>query len=260
VLDQARAYVNAYAQILADPNIRGVIGQISDMVGEVAGIAYTGISGGGGAWQSPGSPSSPAADKANEYNEALKSIGDTIEDEVKRLRGLMVEDSPFSKDVLLAQFATATAQARAGDKDALAKLPDLSKAIESASAVTAVSAVEMARTRGWLAGSLEETLKALGLTGAGGVTPVIAPTTPTTTPTTTPPKVITPVYNPAISGATMDPALLAAVKELNVTLKAIQSDGDLDQETNQRKLGDIHSTLRNIEELTALSLPAGVTA
>jgi hypothetical protein len=262
VLDQARAYVNAYAQILADPAIKDVIGQISGMVGEVAGIAYTGInsSGGGGSWQSPGGPSSPAADKANDYNEALKSIGETIESEVKRLRGLMVEDSPFSKDVLLAQFTTATAQARAGDKDALAKLPDLSKAIEAASAVTAVSAVEMARTRGWLAGSLEETLKALGLTGAGGVTPVITPTTPTTTPATPAPQVITPIYNPAISGATMDPALLAAVKELNVTLKAIQSDGDADQVVNQNKLGAIHTTLRNIEELTALSLPTGVTA
>jgi hypothetical protein len=254
VLDQARAYVNAYAQILSDPAIKDVIGQISGMVGEVAGIAYTGInsSGGGGSWQSPGGPSSPAADKANDYNEALKSIGETIESEVKRLRGLMVEDSPFSKDVLLAQFTTATAQARAGDKDALAKLPDLSKAIEAASAVTAVSAVEMARTRGWLAGSLEDTLKALGLTGAGGVTPVITPTTPTTTPATPAPQVITPIYNPAISGATMDPALLAAVKDLSQKLTALMTNDEQNHEEAQSIRLRVARSVERLEAATVL--------
>lgn len=58
----------------------------------------------------------------------------------------------------------ATAQARAGDKDALAKLPQLSQAIEAAAQISATSAVELARLRGWLAGSLEETLKARGVT------------------------------------------------------------------------------------------------
>ena len=171
VLDQARAYVNAYAQILADPAIKDVIGQISGMVGDVAGIAYEGVNagGGGGSWQSAGSPSAPAGG-AEDYNKALRSIGDTIEDEIKRLRGLMVDDSPASQEVLMARFATETAKARAGDKTALEALPGLSKEIESAAQKTATSAADLALMRGWLANSLSVTLDTLGLGTAGAAT------------------------------------------------------------------------------------------
>lgn len=253
VLEQAKAQISAWATILSDPEVQAMIGDIGSMIGGVAGVAYEAQGAwNGGAGSGFVSPGSSFAGGAQSYQDALKSIGDTIEDEVKRLRGLMVEDSPFSKDVLLAQFATATAQARAGDKDALAKLPDLSKAIEAASAVTAVSAVEMARTRGWLAGSLEETLKALGLTGAGGVTPVITPTTPSTTPTTTPPNVITPIYNPAISGATMDPALLAAVKDLSQKLTALMTNDEQNHEEAQSMRLRVARSVERLEAATVL--------
>jgi tape measure domain-containing protein len=255
VIDQARASIAAWTAILSDPEIQGMIGTIGDLVGGVAGVAYEAggawSGGGGGDFVSPGSLGGPAGG-AKELESALKSLGDTLEDEVKRLRGLMVEDSPFSKDVLLAQFATATAQARAGDEDALAKLPELSKAIEAASSVTAVSAVEMARTRGWLAGSLEDTLKALGLTGAGGVTPVIAPTTPGTTPTTPAPQVIAPVYNPAINGSTMDPALLAEVRGLRQDLAQLRTGDEQNHEEAQSMLLRVARSVERLEAATVL--------
>lgn len=254
VVEQARASISAWASVLSDPQIQASIQEIGNLVGGVAGVAYevTGgaFNGGGSKWESPGSPSAPGGG-ADAYNDALKSIGDTIEDEVKRLRGLMVEDSPFSKESLMAQFATATAQARAGDKDALAKLPDLSKAIEAASAVTAVSAVEMARTRGWLAGSLEETLKSLGLTGAGGVTPVITAPTPTPAKPTTP-QVIQPIYNPAISGATMDPALLAEVKALRQDLASLKTNDDQNHEEAQSMRLRLARSMERVENATVL--------
>lgn len=165
VLDQARAYVSAYSQIMSDPQVQAMISEISGLVGDVAGTAYDGLGswggGGGGAWQSPGSPSAPQA--AKDYNDALKSIGNTLEEEVKRLRGLMVTDSDQSRAVLEAQFASATAAARAGDQTALAKLPSISKQLEKATEDSATSAVEVARMRGWLAGSITETMKLLGL-------------------------------------------------------------------------------------------------
>ena len=65
--------------------------------------------------------------------------------------------------MLLAQFTTQTAMARAGDQGAMKQLPELSKALESATAASAISSVELARMRGWLAGSLEDTLRALNL-------------------------------------------------------------------------------------------------
>ncbi len=166
VLDQARAYVSAFSTIMADPEVQAMITEISGLVGGVAGTAYDGLGswgggGGGGSWQSPGSPSAPAA--ADDYNDALKSIGNTLEEEVKRLRGLMVNDSSQSRAVLESQFATATAAARAGDQTALAKLPSISKQLEKATEDSATSAVEVARMRGWLAGSITETMKLLGL-------------------------------------------------------------------------------------------------
>lgn len=164
VLDQARAYIDAYSQIMSDPAIRDMIGEISDLVGGVAGSAYEGVSswggGGGGGWSSPGSS---MAGGAQDYQDALKGIGDTLEEEVKRLRGLMVTDSDQSRAVLEAQFASATAAARAGDQTALAKLPSISKQLEKATEDSATSAVEVARMRGWLAGSISETMKLLGL-------------------------------------------------------------------------------------------------
>lgn len=166
VLDQARAYINAYSQIMADPAIQEMISGMGALVGGVAGAAYEGggawNGGGGSDFKSPGSFSGPAGG-AEDLENALKSLGKTLEDEVKRLRGLLVEDSPLSREVLLSQFTTATAQARAGDKTALEKLPDISKALEEATEETATSAVELARMRGWLAGSLTETLTSLGL-------------------------------------------------------------------------------------------------
>lgn len=62
-----------------------------------------------------------------------------------------------------AQFATGTAMARAGDSDALARLPELSQAIEAAAVLQAVTAADVALMRGQLAASLSETLGVLGL-------------------------------------------------------------------------------------------------
>ena len=166
VIEQARASIAVWTAVLSDPEVQGMIGTIGDMVGGVAAVAYEAggswSGSGGGDFVSPGSFGGPAGGAAD-LEDALTSLGKTLEDEVKRLRGLLVEDSPLSRDVLMAQFTTATAQARAGDKTALEKLPDISRALESATEETATSAVELARMRGWLAGSLTETLSVLGL-------------------------------------------------------------------------------------------------
>lgn len=256
VLDQARAYVSAYSQILADPAIKDMIGQISGMVGDVAGIAYTGISagGGGGGWQSAGSPSAPLSSAADDYNKALQSIGATVEAEVKRLRKIMVEGSPLSREILMAQFAAATGQARAGDKAALEKLPELSKAIESVSADTAVSSVELARTRGWLAGSMEETLKTLGLlSGASKSTPALVAPQPVQKAV---PSVFSPVPVAAYASASND-ALLTAVNGLRQDLATWHANDDSDTEEAQAlRLRAVRSSER-LEQLVATN--KGVT-
>jgi hypothetical protein len=98
-----------------------------------------------------------------EFTAALEQLGSTVADEVRRLRGLLVTDSNVSLAALQAQFATGTAMARAGDADALARLPELSQAIEAAAALQAVTAADVALMRGQLAASLSETLAVLGV-------------------------------------------------------------------------------------------------
>lgn len=96
-----------------------------------------------------------AADALKQYMDTLTDVSKTVTDEINRLRGI----NASSTSVLLkAQFATLTAQARTGNLDALAKLPELSKAIEQATTTSAGSALEVARIRAWLASSLAETL------------------------------------------------------------------------------------------------------
>lgn len=98
-----------------------------------------------------------------ELTQTMEQLGSTVGDEVRRLRGLLTSDSSASLAALQAQFATGTAMARAGETDALARLPELSQAIEAAVALQAVTAADVALMRGQLAASLSETLGVLGL-------------------------------------------------------------------------------------------------
>lgn len=174
----AREQMTAWAQVLSDPAVQQGIRDIAGIVGDFAGVGYEAQSSwsGGGGGSGFVSQGSSFAGGAQDYQDALKGIGNTIEDEIKRLRGLMVDDSPATQEVLMARFATETAKARAGDKAALEALPGLSKEVESAAQKSATSAADLALMRGWLANSLSVTLNKLGLGTAGSAT------TPTPTP------------------------------------------------------------------------------
>lgn len=103
------------------------------------------------------------ADVFAKLSDATTAASSTIVDEIRRLRGLSADASTSSAAELQARFGIATAQARAGDASALSSLPEISKALETASAATAGSALDAARMRAWLANSLTDTLTLLGL-------------------------------------------------------------------------------------------------
>lgn len=108
------------------------------------------------------------ADVFATLTDATSEAGQTIIDEIKRLRGITDGGSAGqSAAQLQGRFAVATAQARAGDQAALESLPEISKALEAAAAATATSALDGARLRAWLAGSLSETLRTIGVTVPG---------------------------------------------------------------------------------------------
>lgn len=99
----------------------------------------------------------------DQITQATQQMGQALEDEVRRLRGLLTGGSSNNVAALQTDFALATAAARAGNAGALERLPAISQALESAAALQAVTAADLARVRGQLAASLEATMAALGL-------------------------------------------------------------------------------------------------
>lgn len=164
-VEQARAQVNAYTQILSDPDVQAGIKDISKLMGEVAGMTFAAKSSwGGGGYSAASFNASGAGSEADKLAESLKKLGETVSEEIKRLAGLVNESDPQkNRAALLAEFAIQTAKAKTGDQEAMGELTSLSKAIEQATKLTAASAFDLSATRGWLASSLEDTLKALNL-------------------------------------------------------------------------------------------------
>ena len=98
-----------------------------------------------------------ADEEAVKAMEKLTSVTTTIVDEINRLRGVNTTQSGLES-----QFAILTAQARSGDLNALAQLPEVTKGLEQIAASTAVNATDIIFARARLAQSLQDTL---GYTG-----------------------------------------------------------------------------------------------
>lgn len=109
-----------------------------------------------------------AAKAADELRQAWKSVGDSIMDEVKRIRGLDGVGGGNSFAALMGQFNAATAAARGGDMDAAKSLPQLSQALLTAAAAAATSQQELARVQAQTAASLEATNSAIAALSASG--------------------------------------------------------------------------------------------
>ncbi|MBY0241476.1 MAG: hypothetical protein K2X55_19395 [Burkholderiaceae bacterium] len=113
-----------------------------------------------------------AAEEARRAEEALKaarqSATDSIFDEVKRIRGVVDGGGATSLAGAQSAFAVATAQARAGDLDAMKALPGLSKSLLDLAEQDASSLLDLRRIQARTAGSLAGT--ASGAVGQYGLT------------------------------------------------------------------------------------------
>ena len=98
-----------------------------------------------------------AAKAAEELRQAWKGVGDSIMDEVKRIRGLSDVGGGNTFADLLGQFNAANTAARAGDQDAAKNLPSLSQALLGKAAEMATSRQELERIRAQTAAALEAT-------------------------------------------------------------------------------------------------------
>jgi hypothetical protein len=104
-----------------------------------------------------------AADAAAELADAWSSVGDSIKDEINRIRGLSDASGGGSFASLMGQFNAANTAARAGDMDAAKSLPALSQSLLTAAASAATSRQELDRVQAQTAAMLEQTYAAIGV-------------------------------------------------------------------------------------------------
>jgi hypothetical protein len=111
-----------------------------------------------------------AAKAADELRKAWTGVGDSIMDEVRRIRGIADPAGPGGFAGLMGQFNAMTAAARGGDMDAAKALPQLSQALLTAATNAAASRQELDRVRAQTAASLEATHRLVSMLGANPAT------------------------------------------------------------------------------------------
>ncbi len=149
-----------------------------------------------------------ALEDERKAQEALAAASTGVIDEIERLRQSAASNGQGESAAFLqAQFATTTAQARAGDLAALAKLPTISSALEEAFKLTARTSSEVMGIRAFLAGSLAETLATVGVNTSAAAA-VTAQTASVDLSTETDSLALTPTNTGALLAGSSDTAAL----------------------------------------------------
>ncbi len=105
-----------------------------------------------------------AADAAADLGDAWRGVAETIEEEIERITGLN-RTQTASLSQIQAEFVTATAQARAGDKAAAERLPELSATLLDLAQKSATSAAEVTAVRASVLDSLAQTAQIVRTAG-----------------------------------------------------------------------------------------------
>lgn len=103
-----------------------------------------------------------AKQMAADVQSSFLTMTQGIVSEIDRIKGMAIEQSTAGVAELQARFAVATAQARAGDKNAVDELPKLSQALLKAAESTAGSSLELRAVQAQTLASLQATLSYLG--------------------------------------------------------------------------------------------------
>lgn len=162
-ITSAREYINQFVAVLRDPGVQGAIGEFAGIFGNITGDLYEGMNTffiNSKAMPAVGGSLSSAM---GGVKDSMQDLTDSLVEEVKRIRGLIEEgaEANFSLAALKSQFAIATAQARAGDKEAAAKLPELSQRMLELAEKNASSSAELRLIQATTAASLQATAEAL---------------------------------------------------------------------------------------------------
>ena len=158
-IDEMVAHANAVAAaasaVLNDPALREALSGIRRSLSSISMPAQRSASSVASYTRAVSDSGDAASRAADRVNDAWKSIGDSLMDEVNRIRGVMNETAGQGVDYWQAQFAIAKAQAMAGDQDAAKSLTGISQNLLRAGEQTAGSMLELQRLRAAVAASLQ---------------------------------------------------------------------------------------------------------
>jgi hypothetical protein len=182
-----------------------------------------------------------AADAAAALKDAWTSVGDSILDEVNRIRGITDGSATGSFATLLGQFNAATTAAKAGDQDAASSLPGLSQALLTAAELNATSRQELDRVKAQTAAALQSVYDVItaangsSSTDASGATSTSAVLAAASTASTA---------STASSAANDDVA--AEIKALREELAQLRSDNNAGHAATAANTGSMKRTLDNV--------------
>ncbi|KQM56701.1 hypothetical protein ASE69_03550 [Sphingomonas sp. Leaf208] len=110
-----------------------------------------------------------AASAAKQLSYAWSSVGDSIDAEIKRIRGLSDGAGGTTFATAMGEFNAATNAARGGDQDAAKLLPGLSQALLKLAGDNATSRQELDRVQSQTAASLEQTSAVIAAIAKGNL-------------------------------------------------------------------------------------------
>lgn len=170
VVATAQGAAAQLSAIISNPAFRAAIASIQSAISSVASISTSSakhVKSYGSAASASALAAKQAADEQRRAAQAVKdawqSATDSILEEMRRLRAEILGESPAGEAYAQAQFAIATAQARAGDQAAAERLPELSQALVELATVNAASLSDLRVTQGATLASLAETRRILAV-------------------------------------------------------------------------------------------------
>ena len=180
-----------------------------------------------------------ATEAAKQLADAWTSVGDSIMDEVQRIRGITGANDNGSFASLLGQFNAANASARGGDQDAAGTLVGLSQSLLTAAAKVATSRQELDRVKAQTAASLEATYAAINqfAQGNNATDATLAAAAAAAASTST-----------ASSSASSNDTLVAEVKSLRAELAALRSENNAGHAATASNTGAVKRHLDNVTQ------------
>lgn len=157
VVAQAQQSAQILSAIFADPVFQQTMAQLQTVI---SGISIASVQP-ARQIKAFGTAALRAGGSFNSARQSWVSLTDTIIDEIKRLRGEVLGDTPDGLAYAQSRFAITTAQARSGNRDAAAELPSLSRDVEELLRLTTTSASDFVIGQAELMASLMQTAQIL---------------------------------------------------------------------------------------------------